>query len=115
MNPEKTYTEEQVKELMLKAFHNGYYIHYEEINGEGKSSENPLPILKLINKELNIEEPKEERIPITIATIKATCGWSEYCETTGANPYMIKEFSMGDHEVLNPKKSHAIKLGLIKI
>jgi hypothetical protein len=56
----------------------------------------------------------EKEIPITLGMIKATCGWYRYCEITGSNEWMLREWSVEDSEIFYTKKSHAVKLGLIK-
>jgi len=53
----------------------------------------------------------EEKIPITYAMIKNTCGWSKWCDATNGNHYAINEF--GDFEdayVLYCTKSQFEKL-----
>jgi hypothetical protein len=64
----------------------------------------------------NYEEVKEEEkeIPITLGMIRASCGWSRYCDVTGGNHYMLKEWSVDDNEIFRTKESHARKLGFIK-
>lgn len=57
-----------------------------------------------------IEVEEEETIPITLNT----CGWSEYCDVTGGNHYMLKEWNVEDTEIFHVKKSHAKQLGFIK-
>ncbi len=57
-------------------------------------------------------ESKEEEVPVTLATIKNTCGWKKYCDITGANHYMLNEWDVSDREILNVKLSHAKLLGL---
>jgi len=57
---------------------------------------------------------EEETIPITIATIKSTCGWSKYCDVTGSNHYMLNEFSVSEREIRDVKISQARLLGLYK-
>jgi hypothetical protein len=61
-----------------------------------------------------IEVEEEETIPITLGLIKNTCGWSEYCDVTGGNHYMLKEWNVEDTEIFHVKKSHAKQLGFIK-
>lgn len=55
---------------------------------------------------------EEETIPVTIATIKNTCGWSRYCDVTGKNHYMLKEWDVSGREIQDVKLSHAKDLGL---
>ena len=64
----------------------------------------------------NYEEVKEEEkeIPITLGMIRASCGWSRYCDVTGGNHYMLNEWSVNDNEIFRTKESHARKLGFIK-
>lgn len=59
------------------------------------------------------EKEEEETIPITLASILAICGWSEYCDITGGNHYMLNEYSVEDSEIFYVKKSHAKQLNLI--
>lgn len=50
-------------------------------------------------KDITINDitPEEEKtIPITYGLIKATCGWSKWCDVTNGNHYAINEF--GDYE-----------------
>lgn len=56
---------------------------------------------------------EEEEVPITLYTIKNTCGWSKFCDITGANHYMLKEWTVPDKEIFYVKKSHAEKLNLL--
>jgi hypothetical protein len=62
---------------------------------------------------INKVEVEEDTIPITLGHIRNTCGWSRYCDITGSNHYMLKEFSVSDREIFDVKKSDAEKLGLI--
>lgn len=45
-------------------------------------------IESIIEKETQIEE----RITVTYSLIKATVGWSRFCDITGRNPWAINEF-----------------------
>ena len=63
---------------------------------------------------INPVEVKEETIPITLASIRNTCGWSKYCDVTGGNHYMLNESSVEDYEIFHVKISDAKKLNLIK-
>lgn len=65
-------------------------------------------------QKLQLDEVIEEEktIPVTIATIKNTCGWSKYCDITDANHYMLKEWNVADSEIREVKLSHAKELGL---
>lgn len=66
---------------------------------------------KLFSDKENIEE---EEIPVTIASIKNTCGWGIFCDITGMNPYALKEFDIKNDKVFYIKLSHAKELGLYK-
>lgn len=61
------------------------------------------------------QEPQEEKtIPITYGLIKATCGWSKWCDITGGNHYAINEW--GDYpanEVFYITEAQAKKLNFI--
>jgi len=57
----------------------------------------------------------EPTIPVTLATIKLTCGWSKFCDVTGSNHYMLKEFQVEDSKVFYVKEFHAKKLGLARM
>ena len=37
-------------------------------------------------------QPTEKTIPITYGLIKATCGWSKWCDVTDGNHYAINEW-----------------------
>lgn len=63
---------------------------------------------------VNIIEEVEATIPVTLATIKNTCGWSDFCDVTGANHYALKEWTIEDSEIFNVKISHAKELKLIR-
>ena len=71
---------------------------------------------QLLEDKWGVEFPvvEEEKIPVTLATIKAICGWSRYCEVTGANEWMLNEHHVEDTEIFHVKKSHAIELGLAR-
>lgn len=62
------------------------------------------------NKPKNIVE---ETIPITLGLIRNKCGWSDFCDVTGANHYMLNEFTVSDREIFDVKISHAKILNLI--
>lgn len=66
-----------------------------------------------IQKKFGIINVDEEIIPVTLFTIKNVCGFSEFADVTGTNPYMLNEFNVSDSEIFYVKKSHAIKLGLM--
>ncbi len=70
-------------------------------------------IVDEINYAPEIKNKEEKTIPITLWQIKATCGWSKYCDITGGNHYALKEWSVSDSEVYNVKESHAKQLGII--
>jgi hypothetical protein len=55
----------------------------------------------------------EETIPVTLGIIRNKCGWNEYCDVTGSNHYMLKEFTVSDREIFDVKVSHAKLLNLI--
>jgi hypothetical protein len=63
--------------------------------------------------EMYINDTEESTIPITLGHIKATCGWTDYCNVTGSNHYMLKEWDVEDREIFDVKESHAKELGLI--
>lgn len=67
---------------------------------------------QFIQNKFSGKEIVEETIPVTLFTIKKVCGWSEYCDVTGENHYMLNEFSVPNSEIFNVKLSHAKKLGL---
>ena len=46
----RRYSDSEIEKLITDAWHNGYWKHYEEINGEGSSSENPISALNFITK-----------------------------------------------------------------
>lgn len=62
-----------------------------------------------------LDEKKEDEktIPVTLATIKATCSWSKFCDVTGGNHYALNEFTISDSEIFDVKESHANELNLI--
>ncbi len=43
-----TYTQKEAEDVASKAWENGYWSHYEEINGDGSSHENPISVLNFI-------------------------------------------------------------------
>jgi len=61
---------------------------------------------------IDVEEEKEETVPVTLSTIKRKCGWNRYCDVTGGNHYMLNEHSVEDTEIFQVKVSHANELGL---
>ena len=54
----------------------------------------------------------KETISVSLGTIKAVCGWSKFCDETGGNHYMLKEWSVDNDEKFSIEKSKAISLGL---
>lgn len=60
------------------------------------------------------EEREENEIPITYGLIKATCGWSKFCDVTGKNHYAINEWGhYPDNEIFRIPESQAKKLNFI--
>ena len=57
---------------------------------------------------------EEKTIPVTLGFIRATCGWSKYCDITEGNHYMLNEWSVEDTEVFHITRSQAQTLGIIK-
>ena len=57
---------------------------------------------------------EEREFPVRFWMIQQNCGWGNYCDVTGANHYMLNEFSVDDDEIFMTKESHARQLGLIK-
>jgi hypothetical protein len=78
-----------------------------EFNGNSSMSD--------VNVSVVLDEKKEEEktVPITLAIIKAICGWSKFCDVTGGNHYALKEFGISDREIFDVKESHAKELNLI--
>lgn len=64
-------------------------------------------------KKLEEQKREEEEIPFTLGSIKAICGWGKFCDVTGGNHYMLKEFTVEGIEVFYVKRKHAKQLGLI--
>lgn len=60
-------------------------------------------------------QPTEEKtIPITYGLIKATCGWSKWCDVTGGNHYAISGWGdFKDREVFYITESQAKQLNFI--
>ncbi len=50
----KMYSQAEMEEIVNKAWHNGYWSSYEEINGKGSSQENPISVLGFIKQYLKI-------------------------------------------------------------
>lgn len=60
------------------------------------------------------EKEEEKTVPITYGLIKATVGWSRFCDVTGGNHYAIKEWGdYPDNEVFRVLESHARELGFL--
>ena len=100
----------KLKKIIREAFQAGnrYGSHQSYFD---KPDDEDEYIASIFHKEK--EEEEEERIPITLASIKAICGWSKYCDITGGNHWMMNEFSVEDSEIFYVKKSHAKELNLI--
>lgn len=63
---------------------------------------------------IDVEPEEEKTIPITYGLIKATCGWSEFAETTGRNVYAVNEWGdYPDNEVFYITESQAKQLKFI--
>jgi hypothetical protein len=63
--------------------------------------------------QLTIEE-EEKTIPITLATIQNTCGWSKFCDVTGSNQLMLNEHTVLDDDVFYVKESDIKTLDILK-
>ncbi len=50
----KTYTQNEVKTLVEKAWNNGYWNRYEEVEGKGKSFEDALSVMNFIKEKLQL-------------------------------------------------------------
>lgn len=59
-----------------------------------------------------INEEDEKYTKITLGMIKATCGWSKFCDVTGGNHYMLNEWTVDDDELFEVKYKHLKELGL---
>lgn len=114
LKAQKSFTEDEVKEIV-----NDVLVH---ISCECRLSEYEVSELKseletsLSSKwciEYESTQP-EETIPVTLATIEATCGWYEFATLTGENEWMLREHHVEPHEIFHVKKSDAIKLRLIR-
>lgn len=101
------FTEDQLREACQGMYDNGY--HY----GAGNYSPQPFDLEEYIDELKNPKPVEEETVPITLGHIKRTCGWSKFCDVTGGNHYMLKEWSVSDREVFDVKISHAKQLNLI--
>jgi hypothetical protein len=103
----KKYTEEDLRKLIDMI--DEAYRPYTRDNVRG------IEILDDFLKFGFAEEKEEEKtIPITYGLIKATCGWSKWCDVTGGNHYTINEW--GDYplnEVFYITESEAKELNFI--
>ncbi len=52
-NQEKMYSHSEVIELVNKGWHNGYWYHYEEVNGKRSSHEEAFSFLDFIKEKIN--------------------------------------------------------------
>lgn len=75
------YTEEDLKH----AFTEGFFT---------RQDNSLVDLVEALNEYLESlkPKPKEKTIPITYGLIKATCGWSRWCDVTDGNHYAIKEW-----------------------
>lgn len=56
----------------------------------------------------------EKTIPISYGVIKASFGWSRFCEVTGGNPYAINEgYDPDDRELFDVTLKQARLLGIV--
>lgn len=101
------FTEQQLRKACDGAWQNGQ--HY----GCGNYSPDPFDLEEFIDEIKNPKPIEEDTVPITLGQIKRTCGWSEYCDVTGGNHYMLNEWTVSDREIFDVKVSHAKKLKLI--
>lgn len=83
------------QELYEKVMH---YAHLLEDKLSYNETEEGKRWGKLVNKlqEFEFDKIEEKEIPITYGLIKATCGWSRFCDVTNHNHYAVKEF--GDYQ-----------------
>lgn len=102
----KESTERKLRKAFKAGVEKGIHI------GERSYFDSPLNENEYIES-LRKEKKIEETIPVTYATIKEKCGWSEFCDVTGGNHYAVKDFGIEDREIFDVKKSHAKVLGLI--
>ena len=102
----------------LKRYHGDYCVPFDSVETLLDELQNKgLKVVEIPIEDIPVHIPIEEiqkTIPVTLATIKATCGWSEYCDVTGSNHYMLNEFSVDDTEIFYVKESHAKQLNLMK-
>ena len=104
---ENKYNENDLREAFKAGLLKGTYPSY--IQGELDEDEWINDYCKKIE-----EVVEEETVPITLAQIKRTCGWSEFCDVTGSNHYMLKEWTVDDRTIFDVKISQAKELGLIR-
>lgn len=84
-----------------------------ELGSHNSYFDKPLDEDEYISEFLKPKPITEQTIPITLGFIKRKCGWSEYCEVTGANEWMLREWSVQDNVIFNVKITHAEKLGFV--
>lgn len=101
------FTEEQLRESYNGGYDNGNH------NGVGNYTPEPFDLEEFIDEIKNPKPEKEDTVPITLGLIKASCGWSKYCDVTGSNHYMLNEWDVSDKEIFDVKVSHAKKLRLV--
>lgn len=85
----KKYTEEDLRLAFQAGSERGAFIQ------SGSYFDAPLDEDEYIES-LKPQLKEEKEIPITYGLIKATCGWSRFCDITGGNHYAVNEF--GDYE-----------------
>lgn len=103
----KKYTEEDLRKLVD--------LIDESYRGVTRDNTNGSEILEdfLLNGFAE-EKVEEKEIPITYGFIKATCGWSRFCDVTGGNHYAINEWGdFQDREVFYITESQAKQLNFI--
>lgn len=106
---ENKYTEKDLRLAFKAGIERGAFLERDEY----------APFRKPLDEDDYIEslkpQPKEEKeIPITYGLIKATCGWSEFCDVTGGNHYAINEWGdFEDREVSYITESQAKQLNFI--
>lgn len=103
----KKYTEEDLRKLVD--------LIDESYRGVTRDNTNGSEILEdfLLNGFAE-EKIEEKEIPITYGLIKATCGWSKFCDVTDNNHYAIKEWGdYKDNEVFYITESQAKQLNFI--
>jgi len=102
------------EEIYEKVMH---YAHFLEDNLSYDETEEGRRWGKLVNKlqDFKFGEKKQlKTIPITYGLIKATCGWSKWCDVTDGNHYAINEWGdYPDNEVFYITESQAKQLKFI--